>query len=57
MNCSSENISYVIKCNGCGEDYIGQQIRNPHLRMISLSNHLDKCPKKFQEDPKNWKRI
>ena len=86
MNCSSKNILYVIKCNGCGEDYIGQtsnelrkrmtvhmqQIRNPHVRMIPLSNHLHNCSKnktkpfsvfpfyKFQEDAneiqKNWIR-
>ena len=65
MNFSSQNILYVhvIKCNGCGEDYIGQTInelrkrmpvykqpiKNPHLRMIPLSNHLHNCPKNKTE--------
>ena len=72
MNWSSRNILYVIKCNDCREDYIGQtsnesrkrmtvhrqQTRNPHLRMIPLSNQNNTKPflvfpfYKFQEDAK-----
>ena len=54
MDCSSKNLLYVIKCEGCGEDYIGetgnelrkrmtvhrQQIRDPTINMIPLSAHL-----------------
>ena len=59
MSCTSKNLLYVMRCEGCGEDYIGQtgnelrkrmtvhrqQIRNPELRMIPLSEHLSKCAK------------
>ena len=54
MDCSSKNFLYVIKCERCGEDYIGetgnelrkrmtvhrQQIRDPTINMIPLSAHL-----------------
>ena len=59
MDCSSKNLLYVIKCEGCGEDYIGetgnelrkrmtvhrQQIRDPTINMIPLSAHLRTCAK------------
>ena len=54
MDCSSKNLLYVIKCEGFGEDYIGetgnelrkrmtvhrQQTRDPTTNMIPLSAHL-----------------
>ena len=56
MNCAVRNIIYVIICQGCGEEYIGQtdclrdrvrvhkqQIRDPKTRCIPLSSHLDVC--------------
>ena len=59
MDCSSKNLLYVIKCSGCGKDYIGetgnelrkrmtvhrQQIRDPTINMIPLSAHLRICAK------------
>ena len=59
MDCSSKNLLYVIKCEGCGEDYIGetgnelrkrmtvhrQQNRDPTINMIPLSAHLRTCAK------------
>ena len=59
MTCSSSNLLYVIKCGGCGENYIGQtgmelrkrmtvhrqQIRDPSTRMIPLSGHISRCAK------------
>ena len=72
-----------MRCEGCGEDYLGQtgnelrkhmtvhrqQIRNPELRMIPLSEHSSKCAKssskkfsvfpfyKFPEKAKEQQRI
>lgn len=57
FTCASENVIYIITCNGCGENYIGQtgmslrkrmtvhrqQIKNPNYRQIQLSEHLDTC--------------
>ena len=83
MSCTSKNLLYVMRCEGCGEDYIGQtgnelrkrmtvhrqQIRNPELRMIPLSEHSSKCAKsgskkfsvfpfyKFPEEAKEQQRI
>ena len=78
MSCTSKNLLYVMRCEGCGEDYIGQtgnelrkrmtvhrqQIRNPELRMIPLSEHLSKCAKSsskkfsvFPEEAKEQQRI
>ena len=59
MSCASRNLLYVIRCEGCGEDYIGQtgnelrkrmtvhkqQIRDPSTRMIPLSGHISDCAK------------
>ena len=64
MNCSSKNLLYVIKCEGCGEDYIGetgnelrkrmtvhrQQIRDPTINMIPLSAHL----RTYAKDEENY---
>ena len=58
-HCSSKTLLYVIKCEGCGKDYIGetgnelrkrmtvhrQQIRDPTINMIPLSAHLRTCTK------------
>ena len=57
MNCTSTNLIYVITCAGCGHNYIGetgdvlrnrvtvhkQQIRDPHTRMLGVSEHIDEC--------------
>ena len=59
MSCASSNLIYVITCQGCQEQYIGQtsltirkrmtlhrqQIRDPSTRMIPLSGHIDSCAK------------
>ena len=55
MTCEVKNVIYVMKCRGCGEEYIGetgnflrkrvtvhnQQIRDPHTRMLRVSGHID----------------
>ena len=55
--CAVNNVLYVIKCRGCGEEYIGQngdflrkqitvhnqQIRDPKTRMLYVSGHIDIC--------------
>ena len=33
MDCSSKNLLYVIKCEGCGEDYIGETGNELRKRM------------------------
>ena len=57
MSCASKNLIYVIKCAGCGEEYIGQtgdvlrarvqekkqQIKTPRYRCIPLTAHIDEC--------------
>ena len=57
MTCEVKNVIYVMKCRGCGEEYIGetgiflrkrvtvhnQQIRDPHTRMLRVSGHIDEC--------------
>ena len=59
MDRSSKNLLYVIKCEGCGEDFIGetgnelrkpmtlhrQQIGDPTINMIPLSAQLRTCAK------------
>lgn len=59
MNCRSKDVIYVIRCAGCGGNYIGetgielknrvtvhrQQIRNPAVRCIRVSGHIDECGK------------
>ena len=60
-NCSVKNVIYVIKCRGCGLEYIGEtgdKLRNrvtvhnqqdENLRVLKVSKHLAACPK---TDPK-----
>ena len=57
FNCGSENLIYCVVCDNCNETYIGQtgnslrerfrvhrqQIRDPTVRQIDLSEHLDIC--------------
>ena len=57
FTCASSNLIYVIRCNGCKKDYIGQtgntlrkrftvhrqQIRHKEIRMINVNEHLDLC--------------
>ena len=59
MSCDVKNVIYVMKCRGCGEEYIGetgnflrkrvtvhnQQIRDPSTRMLKVSEHIDNCAK------------
>ncbi|MCG7874810.1 MAG: GIY-YIG nuclease family protein [Candidatus Thiodiazotropha endolucinida] len=59
MNCTVQNVLYVLVCNGCNEFYIGQtgdklrnrktvheqQIRDPSTRQMPLSSHVDNCCK------------
>ena len=58
MSCDVKNVIYVMKCRGCGEEYIGetgnflrkritvhnQHIRDPKTRMLKMSEHIDNCP-------------
>ena len=57
MDCKSENVLYIITCNGCKEQYIGktndqlssrmrvhrQQINTPKYRQLGMSKHIDEC--------------
>ena len=57
MSCDVKNVIYVMKCRGCGDEYIGetgnylrksvtvhnQQIRDPRTRMFQVSAHIDTC--------------
>lgn len=56
MDCSITNVIYVITCNGCNENYIGQTnnlrkrvtVHRQHIRqreyaMIPLSGHIRSC--------------
>ena len=57
MTCEVKSVIYVMKCRGCGEEYIGetgnflrkrvtihnQQIRDPRTRMLRVSGHIDEC--------------
>lgn len=57
MNCKSSNLIYVIRCEGCKAEYVGQtgtplrlrvtvhkqQIRDPTIRQLGLSDHLEAC--------------
>jgi hypothetical protein len=61
MNCNSSNLLYIITCNGCKKQYIGetgdilrnrmrvhrQQIRDKNTRMLNVSEHIDQCAKVF----------
>ena len=64
MTCEVKNVVYVIKCRGCGDEYIGetgnflrrrvtvhnQQIRDPNTRILFVSEHLNVCAQ--QMNPK-----
>jgi ferredoxin len=57
MNCATENLLYVLQCQGCLENYIGQtsdslrarirvhkqQINTPEYRKIPVSKHIAEC--------------
>ena len=56
MSCDVKNLIYVIRCAGCGLEYIGemgdlrkrvavhnQQIRDPRVRVLKVSAHIDAC--------------
>lgn len=59
MNCKTQNLVYMIICDGCKNTYIGEteqqlnqrinlhrsQIKNPNNRTIPLSKHLHQCGK------------
>ena len=58
IDCAARNVIYVIICQGCFGEYIGQteclrdrvrvhkqQIKDPNTRCIPLSAHLDTCAK------------
>ena len=59
MSCDVKNVIYVMKCRGCGEEYIGetgnllrqrvlidnQQIRDPSTRMLKVREHISYCPR------------
>ena len=64
MTCEVKNVVYVMKCRGCGDEYIGetgnflrrrvtvhnQQIRDPNTRILFVSEHLNVCAQ--QMNPK-----
>ena len=57
MSCDVKNVIYVMKCRGCGEEYIGetgnllrqrvtiynQKIRDPITSMFKVSEHISNC--------------
>ena len=57
MSCTSENLLYVLRCNNCKEEYIGQtsdtlrhrmtvhrqHITHQHYRVLYVSNHIASC--------------
>ena len=66
MTCKVKKVIYVMKCRGCGEEYIGetgnylrkrvtvhnQQIRVPSTRMLHVSEHMSTCANR--QDPKYY---
>ena len=61
LSCKSEYVLYVITCVNCKKQYIGktnklsrrvtvhkQHIRDPKVRMLGVSAHLDSCNKNNQ---------
>lgn len=59
MSCDVKNIVYLLICNGCKEEYIGetndlrkrmtvhrQHIRDPRVRILKVSEHIDSCCRK-----------
>ena len=59
MNCKTQNVLYIITCNGCHSQYVGmttdnlsnrvrvhkQQINHAEYRQINVSEHIDLCSK------------
>ncbi len=56
MDCKVTNVIYCLMCSGCGSEYIGQtkclrnrvtlhnqQIRQPELRSLFVSQHIAEC--------------
>lgn len=56
MSCDVKNVIYIIICNGCKEEYVGetnelrkrmtvhrQHIRDPKVRILKVSGHIDTC--------------
>ena len=57
FNCESKNLTYVVVCGGCKEEYIGQtqtmlnerlntyrqHIRQPDLQQIDVEGHIRTC--------------
>ena len=56
MSCHVKNLNYVMRCAGCGLEYIGetgdlrktvtvhnQQIRDPRVRVLEVCAHIDAC--------------
>ena len=56
MSCNVKNVVYIIICNGCHEEYVGetndlrkritvhrQHIRDPRVRILRVSSHIDQC--------------
>ena len=67
MTCEVKNVIYVMKCRGCGEEYIGktgnflrkrvtihnQQIRDRRTRMLRISWHIDECASHLKSRKEN----
>ncbi len=57
LSCTTENVIYLMICNGCSGEYIGetslqlrrrmtlhrQHIRDPSVRKLNVSAHIDRC--------------
>ena len=57
MSCEVQNVIYVIRCDGCQKEYIGetgdflrkrvtvhrQHIRDKNVRILFVSEHIDQC--------------
>ena len=64
MTCEVKNVVYIMKCRGCGDEYIGetgnflrkrvtvhnQQIRAPKIKLLFVSENLNVCA--HQMNPK-----
>ena len=61
-SCDTMNIIYVIQCQGCKEEYIGetgnlrnrvnlhnQHIRNPDMAPLPVSRHISACARESQQ--------
>ena len=60
LSSAVKNLIYVIQCAGCGLEFIGetsdlqkrvtvhnQQIRDPRVRVLKVSTHIDACASSF----------